>query len=412
MAIRRMRVGLVTSALACMLALGPGRAEAGYRYAGQWAVPTAAQAIAVGPSGVYVSNRQSTRAAAKVTRYSPAGRLTATWGDFGAPGGLSVGPDGRIWVVEGLGTIRVFAPGGAKVDEQTVVDSCGDGRPVLINDVDVDAKGDLYVTVYDNCDLGGAGARRAVVRTSFPGWRVAGAWGGLDGSANDGEFGVFPLSVASNGRGNVYVTDEGNQRVQQFTSAGGFVRKWGQLGSRPGQFNGLRGIAIGPSGDIFVADRNNDRIQRLAPDGSFREQFSVPKNVKYSGLPLDLDVDSDGRIYMLSTKFATEDEVNVFAPSGNVRLPTQNLRYREGNIRLRLACSDAGACEGTVRIRKGERQLAKGRYALAAGRHGTTIARPTTTGVALLKSIRSAKVTVELRPVGGGAVKKQLTLRG
>lgn len=399
-------------AAACTLAVSASSAEAGYRYTGQWPVPTEARAIAVGPSGIYVSNQRSASASAKVTRYSPAGRLTATWGDFSSPGGLSVGPDGRVWVVEGLGTIRVFTPDGAKVDEQTLTDSCGDGQAVGVNDVDVDGTGDLYQTVYDNCDIGGGGSRRVLVRTSFPGWRVASAWGGLDGSANDGEFGVFPNWVASDGRGGVYVSDEGNERVQQFTADGSFVRKWGQLGGAPGQFNGLAGIAIGPTGDVFVADRNNDRIQRFAPDGSFREQFATPKGIKYEGFPLDLDVAPDGSVYMLSTDFATEDEVSVFVPSGAVKLPKQRLRYRKGRIRLTLGCSKAGSCDGTLRIRRGKRQLAKGRYALRAGKRGTAVAKPTKKGRPALGRIRSAKVTVELRPAGGSrTVTKKLTLR-
>jgi sugar lactone lactonase YvrE len=415
-----LRVG-VPVALALLCAL-PAGAEAEYRSVGQWQVPTEATSIAVGSSGVFVSHNSSASTEAQVAGYSPEGQLKARWGGFenGRARGLSVGPDGRVWAVDYLGTVRVFTADGTEVDRRTLPDSCGDGLSVRIDDLEVDATGDVYMTVYDNCDLAGEGLRRTVVRTSFPGWQVANVWGGVIGSA-DGQFGPSAIWAASDGRGNVYVSDEGNERVQQFTATGSFVRTWGQLGASPGQFNGPHGIAIGPAGDVFVADRNNGRIQRFGPDGAFIEEFTPPPDPDAPSTreryPTDLDVDAAGRVYVLTTDFGTTDEVSVYEPSGGsssaaVTLRKQKLRLRKGRIKVGLACAGTGACEGRLRIRKGRTLVAKGRYALAAGERGTAVAKPTRKGRRLLKRAERLTVKVQLRPSGGGETQtRRLTLR-
>ena len=44
--------------------------------------------------------------------------------------------------------------------------------------------------------------------------------------------------------GNIFVLDEGNNRIQKFDSNGNFITKWGTVGSGDGQFNEPTGIAI------------------------------------------------------------------------------------------------------------------------------------------------------------------------
>jgi DNA-binding beta-propeller fold protein YncE len=67
----------------------------------------------------------------------------------------------------------------------------------------------------------------------------------------------YPLGVAVEASGNVYVTDTGcpdcgtnnaNNRVEKFTNDGRFIRSWGSYGTRDGQFDIPIGIAVEPSG--------------------------------------------------------------------------------------------------------------------------------------------------------------------
>jgi tripartite motif-containing protein 71 len=93
-------------------------------------------------------------------------------------------------------------------------------------------------------------------------------WGTL-GSA-DGQF-RYPFGVALDSSGNVFVTDQGNHRIQKFTSSGIFMGKLGSRGSADGQFRVPLGIAIKSpkisllEERVFVADTNNNRIQVFKP---------------------------------------------------------------------------------------------------------------------------------------------------
>ena len=66
------------------------------------------------------------------------------------------------------------------------------------------------------------------------------------------------------GSGNVYVADNGNSRIQKFTTSGTFVTKFGSFGAGNGQFNNLMGVAVGGAGTVYVADSGNSRIQEFS----------------------------------------------------------------------------------------------------------------------------------------------------
>src|SRR5437899_10989156 len=91
-------------------------------------------------------------------------------------------------------------------------------------------------------------------------WRSSGT--------GDGQF-DFPFGVATDGSGNVYVADYGNDRIQKFDASGTFVTTWGSYGSGNGQFHSPQGVATDGSGHVYVADTNNHRIQKFDASGSF-----------------------------------------------------------------------------------------------------------------------------------------------
>ena len=61
----------------------------------------------------------------------------------------------------------------------------------------------------------------------------------------------------------VYVADSKNNRIQQFDINGNFVRVIGQLGNKPGEFNLPTTIEQDSKGDFFVNERGNERIQKF-----------------------------------------------------------------------------------------------------------------------------------------------------
>jgi sugar lactone lactonase YvrE len=75
-----------------------------------------------------------------------------------------------------------------------------------------------------------------------------------------GEF-KQPGAIAVGARGDVYVADTWNSRIQVFDGTRKFLREW------KSEFFGPRGIAVGPGEEVFVADTGNHRIVRFAADG-------------------------------------------------------------------------------------------------------------------------------------------------
>jgi DNA-binding beta-propeller fold protein YncE len=71
-----------------------------------------------------------------------------------------------------------------------------------------------------------------------------------------------------------YVSDGyGNSRVVKFTKEGKYVSTWGKRGTGPGEFNTPHSIAVDSKGRVFVSDRENNRIQVFTANGEFLKQW-------------------------------------------------------------------------------------------------------------------------------------------
>ena len=72
-----------------------------------------------------------------------------------------------------------------------------------------------------------------------------------------------PTGLAIDSRGDVYVVDQGNDRVQEFSQTGTPLGRWGTKGKGTLQFDAPSDVAISPNGDLYVSDGANKRIQVL-----------------------------------------------------------------------------------------------------------------------------------------------------
>ncbi len=78
-----------------------------------------------------------------------------------------------------------------------------------------------------------------------------------------------PTDVAWDPQGNIFVSDGyGNNRVVKFSKDGRFLKQVGaqKAGNGRDQFNLPHGIAVDAKGNVYVADRSNHRIQVLDND--------------------------------------------------------------------------------------------------------------------------------------------------
>ncbi|MCI0363969.1 MAG: SMP-30/gluconolactonase/LRE family protein [Phycisphaerales bacterium] len=94
-----------------------------------------------------------------------------------------------------------------------------------------------------------------------------------------GEF-IYPTDIAFGPEGRLYVSEYGgNDRIQVFDQQGGYLFEFGGFGSKPGQFNRPQSLAFSESKtELFIADACNHRIVVVDPQGNFLRSFGSAGN--------------------------------------------------------------------------------------------------------------------------------------
>jgi DNA-binding beta-propeller fold protein YncE len=214
----------------------------------------------------------------RVTVYSPAGKLLREWGksgdgdgEFSWPGGLAIGKDGRVYVADQTNRrVQVFdaegkfltkwgeygtKPGefGGNTSKASRV-----GGPQFVA---LDSAGNVYTTE--------ASVGRVQKFTADGKYLLS--WG--DNEVKAGSFGgAFtgfqtrlqgPAGICIDKQDRVWVSAAGG-RVQQFTSDGKYLRGFGdEQGDKPGQFFAPHGVAVNSRGQLYVVDAYNHRVQKF-----------------------------------------------------------------------------------------------------------------------------------------------------
>jgi hypothetical protein len=100
----------------------------------------------------------------------------------------------------------------------------------------------------------------------------------------DGQF-TKPSGIAADPvNGDLYVVDEGANRIDKFNPQGTFLTSFSSGGSGKEQVNAPRRIAVTASGDIYVTDWGNDRVQEWtspAPSWSTEKALNPGKESSY-----------------------------------------------------------------------------------------------------------------------------------
>lgn len=237
----------------------------------------------------------------RVQRFSATGTWLSQW-SVTDPGAVEVDGSGNVYVLAGNRVIRYTATGGFVTQWGTA--GSGPGQFQFPLDLAVDAAGFVYVADWMNHRI----QKFTGVGSFVTMWGTPGT--------GDGQFDQ-PASVCA-ADGFVYVTEIGNQRVQKFTSSGSFVARWGDPGTGPGPLFPT-GIAVDANGFILVADSGSHRVLGFRSDGSYVWAFGSfgTANGQFNH-PTALDTSAD-RIYVLDKDNA---RVQVFAALATPALTT------------------------------------------------------------------------------------------
>ena len=82
--------------------------------------------------------------------------------------------------------------------------------------------------------------------------------------------------VAFDAADNTFISDGYiNSRVAKVDKDGNWLKSWGERGNGPGQFNTPHSIAVDAKGNVYVSDRGNHRIQVFDGEGNFLRQIVI-----------------------------------------------------------------------------------------------------------------------------------------
>lgn len=237
---------------------------------------------------------------------------------FDAGGNYYVNSNGAGSVLK-VSTSGIVTTVGGGNGTTPIVDgaSATSGTFINLSGLVLDAAGNIYIT-----ELSSSRVRKIStlgIVTTIAGNGTQG-FSGDGGAATAAEL-KFPLGLAIDGTGNIYIADLLNNRVRKVTPGGiittvagngtaGFSGDGGAATSAT--LNQPIGVAVDASGNLYIADEQNSRIRKVTPGGIISTVagngtpgFSGdggPATSAMIGSPSSVSVDPSGNLFITSNQ--------------------------------------------------------------------------------------------------------------
>tara|TARA_B100000315_G_scaffold151163_1_gene139971 strand:+ start:2146 stop:3135 length:990 start_codon:yes stop_codon:yes gene_type:complete len=243
---------------------------------------------------------------------------------FANPQSAALGADGVLYVVSrgsetisGVGWNRTGT--GARVSKCTIgteageeeylgeFSKYGDGEGDFVwgSGIATDSRGNVYIT--------DEWLDRITVFDKDGGFLAN--WNVLDGTEGE-PYGASGLAMDSDE--NLYVVGGRMHQVRKFNKQGRLLTSWGSYGAGDGQFDSPWGITVDHQGHVYVADHRNHRVQKFSADGEWMAQFGGATGTGKLYYPTGVAVDPEGDVYVSdwSDNGMQPGRVHIFSPDG------------------------------------------------------------------------------------------------